>query len=117
MLRLPQQSEEEKSTSDKVTGDAEKPTGFLDGKITRRQAIGRMGAVAAGVAVAAIAGGAGYYYISTTKPATSLVYLGDGVDLGQTAITQFKSETGIDINFTSIDFFTLQQKLLATGGS
>ncbi|TLY14121.1 MAG: hypothetical protein E6K86_08735 [Thaumarchaeota archaeon] len=107
--------------------NTEADNGILDGKITRRQAISRMGGVAAVVVVAAVAGAGGYYLLQqqskpggstqTIAPGTTLVYLGDGVDLGQTAINEFKSETTVGINFTSIDFFTLQQKLLATGGT
>jgi spermidine/putrescine-binding protein len=86
-----------------------------------------MGKVAVGGAVVLAAAGAVSYYVlqqsspggtsQTVAPGTTLVYLGDGVDLGQTAIDEFKSESTIGINFTSIDFYTLQQKLLATGGS
>lgn len=81
-----------------------------------------------GAVVVAAAAGATYYILQsqggpsplvsqTVTKGTTLIYLGDGVDLGQQAINEFNSETGIGINFTSIDFYTLQQKLLATGGS
>ena len=65
--------------------------------------------------MAAAAGGA--YYLLNSTGTTTLVYLGDGVDLGTQAIAEFKNETNIGINASSIDFYTLQQKLLATGGS
>ena len=73
--------------------NTEADNGILDGKITRRQAISRMGGVAAVVVVAAVAGAGGYYLLQqqskpggstqTIAPGTTLVYLGDGVDLGR----------------------------------
>jgi spermidine/putrescine-binding protein len=95
--------------------------------LDRRAALSKMAkiAVLGGAIVVAAGGGTAAYLLTrpssspgnTVAPGTVLTYWGDGVDLGQAAINEFKAETGIGINATSIDFFTLQQKLLATGGS
>ena len=118
-MRLLSRPDEQDSLSE-IPEEAEaKPeagSGILDEKITRRQAISRMGGLAAVVVVAAVAGAGGYYLLQQQSK-TTLTYWGDGVDLGQTAINEFNSETGIGIDPTAIDFFTLQQKLVATGGS
>src|SRR2546422_4320597 len=116
LLSRPEEQDPFPETPGEVEAKPEDGSGILDEKITRRQAISRMGGVAAVVVVAAVAGAGGYYYLSqaqskpggstTIAAGTTLVYLGDGEDLGQTAINEVKSETGVGINFTSIDFFT-----------
>ena len=84
-----------------------------------------MGAVAAGVAVVAVAAGAGYLVATqgggqqTTQVqlASNLTYWGNDIALGSEAITEFQKESGPLISSTSIDFFTLAQKLISSGGS
>ena len=76
------------------------------------------------VVVAAVAGAGGYYYLSsqgaaqtTTQLAKSLNYLGNDIALGQQAIAEFNKETGgTAISSTSVDFFTLAQRLASSGG-
>src|SRR5437667_11958854 len=127
ILRLLSRPEEEDSLPEnpgEVEGKPEVGGGILDDKITRRQAIGRMGGVAAVVVVAAVAGAGGYYYLSsqgaaqtTTQLAKSLNYLGNDIALGQQAIAEFNKETGgTAISSTSVDFFTLAQRLASSGG-
>jgi len=111
-------------TPGEVEAKPEAGSGILDDKITRRQAISRMGGVAAVVVVAAVAGAGGYYYLSTqgaaqttTQLAKSLNYLGNDIALGQQAIAEFNKETGgTAISSTSVDFFTLAQRLASSGG-
>jgi spermidine/putrescine-binding protein len=113
------------SSEPQVQDDGNPPAEDL---ISRRAAISKVGKAAVGGGVVIVAGAAGAYYLlsqggpsslvsQTVAAGTTLTYYGDGVDLGQQAIDQFKSTTGIGINASAIDFYTLQQKLLATGGT
>lgn len=98
-------------------------------KISRREAIGTLGKLAVGaVAIAAIGAGAGYYLYSssqvrqttlteTVTTAKSLSYLGHDIALGQQAIAEFQKQTGISIQSTSVDFYTLAQRLIQSGGN
>ncbi len=110
---------------------------IMDKRMTRRKALSAAGkaAIAGGVIVVA-AGAAGAYYLSqggvsptstttigttaasSSSPlASSLTYWGNDIALGQEAIAEFKKETGTQITSTSIDFFTLAQKLISSGGA
>lgn len=101
---------------------------ILERKMTRREAISTAGKVAIGAAVVAAAGAVGYYSFTSQVPrqtttattatlAKNLVYWGHDIALGQEAIKEFQAETGISIDSTSIDFFTLAQRLIQSGGN
>jgi len=121
---LEPQKDSQENASEELGAAAQSPTGFLDEKITRRQAISRVGAIAAGVAAVAVVGSGAYYYFSTagggqqtTQLAKNLNYLGNDIALGQEAIKEFATETGgTQVASTSVDFFTLAQKLASSGG-
>src|SRR2546428_5412567 len=66
VLRLLSRPEEQDSLSEPprvAEANTEADNGILDGKITRRQAISRMGGGAAVVVVAAVAAAGGYYLL------------------------------------------------------
>jgi putative spermidine/putrescine transport system substrate-binding protein len=118
---MPKRSEEERPKENDSSLE-----GFLKKKMTRRQAIGTVGKIAIGAVAVAAVGAAGYYVYSsglgrqaeTTSQtmAKNLVYWGNDIALGQQAIAEFQNETGISIQSTSIDFFTLAQRLIQSGG-